>query len=103
MKWGATSANCSPARFVFVMSKEGKERLKPHLMEGNIAKTMAAPACVIIAHDMKFYDSLPELFPHNPEARGWFSEDKAVAEETAMRNGSASGGLSDAGCAGSWF
>ena len=64
MKWGPTSANCSPARFVFVASKEGKERLKPYVSEGNLQKTMTAPCCVIIANDMAFYEKLPQLFPH---------------------------------------
>ena len=90
MKWGATSANCSPARFVFVASDEGKERLKPHLAEGNQAKTMAAPCCVIIAHDMSFHDQLPKLFPHT-DAKSWFEGDDALIEETAFRNGTLQG------------
>ena len=90
MKWGATSANCSPARFVFVASDEGKERLKPHLAVGNQAKTMAAPCCVIIAHDMSFHDQLPKLFPHT-DAKSWFEGDDALIEETAFRNGTLQG------------
>ena len=90
MKWGATSANCSPARFVFVASDEGKERLKPHLAEGNQAKTMAAPCCVIVAHDMSFHDQLPKLFPHT-DAKSWFEGDDALIEETAFRNGTLQG------------
>lgn len=90
-KWGPTSANCSPARFVLVASKEGKERLRPHLMEGNREKTMKAPVCVIIAYDTTFYDKIPQLFPHNPGAREWFSGNPALAEETAFRNGTLQG------------
>ena len=30
MKWGPTSANGNPARFVFLRSREAKERLHPH-------------------------------------------------------------------------
>ncbi len=90
MKWGTTSANCSPARFVFVTSQEGKERLKPHLMGSNADKTMAAPACVIIANDMAFYEKLPTLFPHT-DAKSWFVGNDALIEETAMRNGSLDG------------
>src|SRR4029077_10452088 len=62
-KWGPTSANSSPARFVFVRSATAKERLKPHLMPGNVHKTMTAPCCVIVAYDTRFYDLLPKLFP----------------------------------------
>ena len=87
-KMGPTSANCSPARFVFVSSKEAKERLKPHLSVGNVAKTMASPCCVIIAYDMNFVKQLPKLFPHT-DATGWF---KDIEEETAFRNGTLQGG-----------
>jgi 3-hydroxypropanoate dehydrogenase len=90
MKWGPTSANCSPARFVFVASKEGKERLKPHVSEGNLEKTMSAPCCVIIANDMAFYEKLPQLFPHT-DAKSWFVGNEKLIAETAMRNGTLQG------------
>ena len=90
MKWGPTSANCSPARFVFVASEEGKARLKPHLADGNLDKTMGAPCCVIIANDHKFYEKLPALFPH-ADAKSWFEGDDALIEETAMRNATLQG------------
>ena len=89
-KWGATSANCSPARFVFVTSDEAKARLKPLLMEGNVAKTMAAPCCVIIGHDIEFYEKLPELFPH-ADARSWFAGNDDLIASTAFRNGTLQG------------
>ena len=56
---GPTASNCQPTRIVFVKSKEAKERLKPHLSEGNREKTMTAPACAIIGYDLKFYEHLP--------------------------------------------
>ncbi|MEM6413688.1 MAG: malonic semialdehyde reductase [Pseudomonadota bacterium] len=90
MKWGPTSANCSPARMVFVTSEEGKEKLKPCLLEGNVEKTMSAPACVIIGHDMAFYERLPALFPHT-DAKSWFVGNDALIEETAFRNGTLQG------------
>lgn len=90
MKWGPTSANCSPARFVFVASDEGKARLKPHLLGGNVEKTMTAPVCVIIAHDMEFYEKLPALFPHT-DAKSWFTGNDDLIAETAFRNGSLQG------------
>ena len=89
-KMGMTSANCSPARFVFIGSAQGKERLRPHLSEGNVDKTMAAPWVVICAHDLEFHEKIPELFPHNPGAKAWFSDgDHRTA--TAVRNGTLSG------------
>ncbi len=90
MKWGATSANCSPARFVFVASDEAKARLKPHLSGNNAEKTMKAPCCVIIAHDLEFYEKLPELFPHT-DARSWFKGNDDLIKTTAFRNGSLQG------------
>ena len=89
-KMGMTSANCSPARFTFIGSDEGKERLRPFLMEANIDKTMAAPWVVIISHDLEFHESIPQLFPHNPGAKEWFSE-IGNRTATAIRNGTLSG------------
>lgn len=90
-RWGPTSANCSPVRFVFVQSAEAKARLEPHLSSSNRAKTMSAPVCVIVAYDTAFADHLPELFPHDLSARHWFA-DPAVSAETTMRNSSLQGG-----------
>ncbi|MFK3649594.1 malonic semialdehyde reductase [Lysobacter enzymogenes] len=89
-KWGPTSANGSPARFVFVKSKQAKEKLRPALSEGNLAKTMAAPVTVIVAHDLEFYEKLPYLFPHD-DARSWFAGNDAAIKTTAFRNGSLQG------------
>lgn len=89
-RMGPTSANCSPARIIFVVSDEAKERLKPCLMEGNVAKTMAAPATAIIGADQAFHDRLPELFPHT-DARSWFAGNDALIAETAFRNSTLQG------------
>jgi len=91
MKWGPTSANSSPARIVFVKSREAKEKLAPALSEGNLKKTMAAPVTAIIGYDTEFYERLPELFPHAPDARSWFDWSREWAEQTAFRNGSLQG------------
>lgn len=91
MKWGPTSANSSPARFVFVRSDEAKQKLKPALAEGNRDKTMKAPVTVIVAHDMAFYDQLPKLFPHT-DARSWFAGNDEAIKTTAFRNGTLQGG-----------
>ncbi len=90
LKLGPTSANCSPARFVFVKSREAKERLKPHLSEGNRDKTMKAPVCTIIGYDLDFYLHLPKLFPHT-DAKSWFEGNAAKIAETAFRNGTLQG------------
>ncbi|MFN4041705.1 MAG: malonic semialdehyde reductase [Brevundimonas sp.] len=90
MKFGPTSANSSPARFVFVTSAEAKARLAPHMSEGNRDKTMQAPVNVIIGFDTEFHDQLPKLFPHAPDARDWFAEPNA-RREAAFRNGSLQG------------
>ena len=91
MKWGPTSANSSPARFVFLRSREAKERLRPVLAPGNVEKTMTAPVTVIIAYDLLFYEKLPKLFPHNPAMRGLFAENPQLIETTAQRNSSLQG------------
>lgn len=91
MKWGPTSANCSPARIVFVKSKEAKEKLATVLSEGNLKKSMQAPVTAVIGYDVEFYERLPELFPHAPEAKTWFNWSKEWAEQTAFRNGSLQG------------
>jgi len=88
---GPTSANCQPARILFVKTPEAKSRLKPFLSEGNRDKTMAAPVCAIFAHDLEFYENLPRTFPHNQAARGWFTSSPAHAETTAFRNGTLQG------------
>jgi len=91
VRMAPTSANCSPARIVFVTSAPAKEKLKPCLMGGNMAKTMAAPATAIIGMDMAFHDHLPKLFPHE-DARSWFAGNDVLIEETAFRNGTLQGG-----------
>ncbi len=90
MKFGPTSANCSPLRIVFVKSPAAKEKLKSALAEGNVAKTMAAPVTAIFAQDMKFYEQLPKLFPHT-DARAWFVGNDALIKSTADRNSTLQG------------
>ena len=90
-KMPPTSANCSPARIVFVKSADAKALLKPLLMAGNVEKTMAAPVTAIIATDYKFYDHLPKLFPH-ADAKSWFTGNQEFADLSAFRNGTLQGG-----------
>ena len=90
LKFGPTSANSSPARFVFVKSKEAKAKLAPALDEGNRAKTLAAPVTVIVAYDLDFHDKLPVLFPH-VDAKSWFEGPRDGRQVPAFRNGSLQG------------
>lgn len=91
MKWAPTSANSSPARIVFVRSQEAKERLRPALAPGNVDKTMAAPVTAIIAHDERFYEQLPRLFPAVPTMKDVFANSPELTETSAFRNGSLQG------------
>ena len=91
MKWGPTSANCSPARIVFVQSPAAKEKLLACMNPGNVAKTRSAPVTAIIGMDMAFYDKLPQLFPHT-DARSWFAGKAELIADTAFRNSSLQGG-----------
>jgi 3-hydroxypropanoate dehydrogenase len=90
VKLGPTSANSSPARFVFVRTEEGKAKLKPALSAGNLEKTMAAPVTVIVAYDPLFYTHLPKLYPP-ADAKAWFSGNPDLAQETAFRNSTLQG------------
>ena len=90
-KFGPTSANSSPARFVFIRTKEGKAKLAPALSAGNTEKTMSAPLTAIVAYDPKFFEHLPQLFPHNQDAKSWFTSNDSLAETTAFRNGTLQG------------
>ena len=92
MRMGPTSANSSPARILFARSKEAKERLRPHLIPTNVEKVMTAPVTAIIGYDLKFYEHLPKLFPHNLTARTWFEGDDEKIRVNAVRNGTLQGG-----------
>lgn len=90
MKWGPTSFNCQPARFVFLRTPEAKARLKLALIASNADKTMAAPVVVIVAMDMEFYEHLPQQFPAM-DAKSFFVGNAAMIEATAFRNSSLQG------------
>ena len=90
LKWAPTSANCSPARFIFVTTPEAKARLLPAMSPGNLEKTKQAPVSVIIGMDMAFYNKLPQLFPH-ADAKSWFVGNEAMIAATAFRNSSMQG------------
>lgn len=87
---GPTSMNTCPARFIFVTSDEGKDRLAKSLKEKNIEKMRSAPVTAILAHDLEFWTHLPFLFPHE-DRRPFFEGKPAYCEETAFRNGTLQG------------
>jgi len=87
---GPTSANCQPLRLVLVRSPAAKERLLPCVSSGNYEKVRTAPITAIVAYDLEFFELLPRLYPHT-DARGWFTTDPALAEETGFRNSSLQG------------
>jgi 3-hydroxypropanoate dehydrogenase len=88
---GPTSANTTPARYVFVTTPQAKERLRPALSAGNVDKTMSAPVTVIIAWDTEFHEMLPKLFPNNKDMRSIFAGKPDLIEATAFRNSSLEG------------
>ena len=91
VKWGPTSANCSPARFIFVTTPQAKARLLDAMSAGNVEKTRLAPVTAIIGMDMAFYEKLPQLFPH-ADAKAWFIGSQSMIDATAFRNSSIQGG-----------
>ncbi|KFN42441.1 malonic semialdehyde reductase [Arenimonas oryziterrae] len=90
-RMGPTSANCSPARIVFVRTPEAKAKLRQALDAGNVEQTMAAPVTAIIGNDHEFYEKLPKLFPF-ADARSWFVGNQPSIDVTAFRNGTLQGG-----------
>ena len=91
MALGPTSANCGPARLVFLRTPEAKARLLPALTPGNVDKTKQAPVTVIIGYDTRFYELLPRLFPHRPEMKDPYEKNAALAQTVGFRNGTLQG------------
>jgi 3-hydroxypropanoate dehydrogenase len=92
-RWGPTTNNTNPARFVFIVSPEAKARLKPHLSRGNVDQTMAAPATAIMAYDLAFYEQMGKLSPASPDARErWAQRPAAEIEDAALRSATLTGG-----------
>lgn len=91
VKMGSTSMNTCPARFVFVRTAQGKEKLRECLAPLNVDKVLAAPVTVIIGHDLEFYRHMPKLFAHNPNAQSLFENNDELTKTTAFRNGTLQG------------
>ena len=90
MKWGPTTANSHPARFLYLRTAESREKLRPALSATNRDKTLKAPLVAIVAYDTRFWEHLPRMF-HNPDAINWFKDKGAHTEITALRNSSLQG------------
>jgi 3-hydroxypropanoate dehydrogenase len=90
-KYGPTSGNCCPARFVWVTSAEGKGKLAALAAPGNAPKILAAPVTVIVGYDLDFAEQLPKLFPARGKQMQAYFSDPSVAQATAFRNGSLQG------------
>jgi 3-hydroxypropanoate dehydrogenase len=93
MRWGPTTNNTSPARIVFIASREAKERLKPHLNAGNVEQTMSAPATAIIAYDAEFYRLMSKLSSNPGAGDSWQKRNPAELQEASFRNGSLQAGF----------
>ena len=90
LKMGPTSANCLPARIIWCVSDESKQKLAALTMPANAEKILKAPVTAIIGMDMEFYENLPELFPH-ADAKSWFVGNDAMIAATAFRNSTLQG------------
>jgi 3-hydroxypropanoate dehydrogenase len=92
VRMGPTSANCCPARFVFLRTPEARARLLPALTPGNVDKTKAAPVTAIIGYDTRYYEWMAKkLFAHRPEMADSYAKNPAAAEVMAFRNGTLQG------------
>lgn len=90
MKWGPTSANMMPARILWLVSQEQKDKLAEFASSTNAPKIRAAPVTAIIGMDTEFYEQLPKLFPH-VDARSWFVGNEPLIQASAFRNSSLQG------------
>ena len=86
MKFGPTSANSCPLRIMFIESKSEKEKLLNCVMAGNMEAVQNAPVTALFAYDARFYEKMPELFPHNAGMQNFFSSDPSITFDTAFRN-----------------
>ena len=91
LKFGPTSSNCCPARFVWIRSADGKEKLAALASPGNAPKILAAPVTVIVGYDLDFAEQMPKLFPARGKQMQEYFSDPLVAQTTAFRNSSLQG------------
>lgn len=92
LRWGPTSFNCSPARFVIARSEGARQKLADCAMNSNKEKILSAPFTVLVGSDANFYENLPDLFKSYPGAKDVFTGNAQLVTETAFRNSSLQGG-----------
>lgn len=90
MKYGPTAANNCPLRITFIKSIDAREKLKPHLSQGNVVKALTAPVLAILSYDTEFYNHLPHLFPHT-DAKSWYENKPAKIESAGTMNATLQG------------
>lgn len=91
LKWGPTSLNGCPGRFLFLMSEESRERLAGLVMDGNKARVRSAPVVAVVGYDTQWHQHLPRMFPHSPDMKDMFEKNPAGAETNGFRNGTLQG------------
>jgi len=89
-KWGPTSVNSLPARFLFLKSSAAKADLLPALSASNVQQVQAAPVTAVIAFDETFYNELPALFTAF-DAKALFLGNPTLSAQTALRNSALQG------------
>lgn len=85
VKLGPTGFNAQPARYLFIRSREHKEKLLAHVSSANREKTLAAPVNIVVAYDTQFHHELTEQFPAY-DAPSFFEKSPAWIEPTAKLN-----------------
>lgn len=88
---GPTSMNSLPARFLFLVSPEARDRFALHAKGANQARVRNAPCVAIVAYDEQFHEQLPKLYPSRPELRELYVDDAQLTYETAFRNSTLQG------------
>jgi 3-hydroxypropanoate dehydrogenase len=86
VKWAPTSMNTQPLRALVIRTEEARNRLLPHLAEGNRGKTANAPLTVILAADVDFHENIPQVFPHNPGVKDMFSDESGRVEFSRLNS-----------------
>ena len=86
VRYPPTQSNTNPLRILFVRSPEARERLLPHMSEGNREKTATAPATAVLAADLDFHEFIPQLFPTRAHARERYAGDPELRERHARFN-----------------
>ncbi|GAA1496706.1 malonic semialdehyde reductase [Paeniglutamicibacter kerguelensis] len=85
-KMGPTMMNNQPLRITWVKSQEAREAVVAHMMEGNRAKSLAAPSLAVLSYDADWHEQFSEFFPHAPERKAMFDEDAVMRAEIAKNN-----------------